>query len=228
MGAKCRVEGQRHHFPTKQSVYHHYISRWLKSGCYIQLLTDCKGSSLTPQRVMAHACSCPREMLQPGRKKQQKMWRRHISVLNSSDEYMTFFWRHESWHLIEFTSLNSLMVKFWGEGMVGAVRTEQLQDLCDRGNAVWCKHPFNPTALHAEMVKFGYEEFWTSVSDTTAWKAKSFLQSECHCYEEHSWLLWRLRLISPLTPLFLFFLFLVCGENMEHKWLNLTKGNNWC
>lgn len=48
---------------------------------------------------------------------------------------------------------------------------------------------------------------------------KCFVRFKCCCYEEHSWLLLRLRLISLLMLVFLFFLFPVCGGNMEHKWL---------
>lgn len=76
---------------------------------------------------------------------------------------------------------------------------------------------------HCFTCRNGQGRVW-GVLDFCLWhqsmESKCFLRSKRHCYEELSWLLlWRLNNISPLTPLFLFLLFSVCGGNMEHKWL---------
>lgn len=77
------------------------------------------------------------------------------------------------------------MVQLWGEGMVGTVRTEQLQDLCDSGNAVWCKHSFTTLLYMQEWLSSGMRNC-ELLSHIRARKAKCFLQSKCHCYDEHS------------------------------------------
>lgn len=80
------------------------------------------------------------------------MWR-HISVLNSSDEYMTLF--KDASHGGEFKCLNSMMVK----SRVAAAGSQRKCCLVQTSHY--------HTSLHAGMVKFWDEEFWISVCDTS-------------------------------------------------------------
>lgn len=116
--------------------------------------------------------------------------------------------------LTAFTCPTSLMVQSrWGKTV------KQLQALCDRRIAVWCKHPFTTLLYMQEWSSSGIRKF--GFLSLTPENGKANFKW-CCCYALHSWLLLRLRLIAPLKSLFLFFLFPVCGRSREHEFSGLV------